>query len=509
MRLRLFHKLFFLVAMIALLAALAMALVLSLNLKRGFTGYLQARDDEQLQAFVAAAEQAISRRGNAAALIAGTASWPEMYAAMIRNGDVPNTPPDFNEQNRPPPPRAERQRPRPPHDRPPLEGPPYDRPPFDRPPSDRQGRPPPEVFALRVLIFNAQGAQMLGPKPALQPVMLEHPIKVGGITVAYAKLLPPSRVPHDLDVRFLHGQYRDAAILTVVLLLLASIVAYFFARSGVARLLEMQRATTAIAGGDLAARVHVNGADEISAMGLNINSMAVNLQQLDAARRRWLAEISHELRTPLSVLVGELHALREGVRVVDMHAVHSLSEEAQRLERLVNDLHFLAVSDLSTASCEFAPCDAVRIIEKVVARYAAAFAQAKLDLRVDCGVLSHLAVVWDHTRVDQLLANVLSNSLRYTDAPGELRVVLRQLDNTAQISVDDSAPAVPKALLGRLFEPLFRVEASRARVSGGSGLGLAVCQSIVRAHGGSIAAASSELGGLCLRIVLPLDASTT
>ena len=160
---------------------------------------------------------------------------------------------------------------------------------------------------------------------------IEHAIVVGGETLAMARLLPRPPTPRNVDVNFLQRQYRDASLLTLLLVMLASIVAYFFARSGTARLLEMQRATTAIAAGDPSSRVKISGTDEISPMGENINSMALNLQQLDAARRRWLAEISHELRTPLSVLVGELDALKQNVRPLSMPAIDSLREEAQRI----------------------------------------------------------------------------------------------------------------------------------------------------------------------------------
>jgi two-component system, OmpR family, sensor histidine kinase BaeS len=502
MRLRLFHKLFLLVAISVSLAAMAMAIVLSLNLKRGFADYLNARDAEQLSGFVESAADLIEARGNAAALHKDAALWTLLLAELARAGEIPGARPDapFPELGRPRrPPQGQNQSD------------------FDLPPPEQNGPksrrprrpPPPDNFAIRLMLFDLEGKQFFGPTPASNIRTIQQAIAVAGKTVAIARLLPRAPAPRNVDVKFLQRQYRDASLLTLLLLVLASVVAYFFARSGTARLLEMQRATTAIAGGDLGSRVKVSGSDEISAMGENINSMALNLQQLDAARRRWLAEISHELRTPLSVLVGELDALKQNVRPLSMPAIDSLSEEAQRIERIVNDLHFLALSDLSGVPCQFAPCDAVAVIRKVANRFAGDFSAARVDLQVEVYSLNSLPVVWDAARITQLLSNILSNSLRYTDAPGTALLSLRSGSdsNIVSITLSDSAPGVPEVDLVRVFEPLFRLDSSRARVSGGSGLGLAVSQSIVRAHGGTIKAATSTLGGLSMQITLPLDAS--
>lgn len=108
-------------------------------------------------------------------------------------------------------------------------------------------------------------------------------------------------------------------------------------------------------------------------------------------------------------------------------------------------------------------------------------------------------------RIDQLLTNLLENSLQYTDAPGRLRLTLQAEDGLmATLTVEDSAPGVPPEGLAHLFEPLYRADASRSRQSGGSGLGLAICQAIGRSHGGCIAAQPSAWGGLCIVVSLPL-----
>ena len=109
----------------------------------------------------------------------------------------------------------------------------------------------------------------------------------------------------------------------------------------------------------------------------------------------------------------------------------------------------------------------------------------------------------DPERLHQLFSNLLSNSLKYTDPTGTLKISCQSIAGNAEIIFQDSGPSVPTADIDRLFERLYRVENSRSRASGGAGLGLAICKNIVEAHGGRIGAEASPLGGVLIRITLP------
>jgi len=492
MRIRLFHKLFLLIAGTAVLSALAMAAAVSLALNRGFLGYLEARDGEQLGNVANAVAEEIMVTGAAQDIRSGSRRLGDVLpGAFQRNPD---------RDRRPPPPRGAGP---PPGQWPPPGGPP-DGPP-DGPPRGAR-RPPPEGFGARLMIFDASGRQVYGPPPAAGPEAartLKREIRVDGQVLGTAWLLPLAPAPAGVEQRFLQSQHRSATLVTLGLLALAGVLAYWIARRGAKRIDGMAEVTRAIAQGDFGARMDVDGEDEISGMARNINAMSGELARLDTARRRWLAEISHELRTPLSALVGELDALKDGVRVLDKKAVHSLAQDAQRLTRIVQDLHFLAVSDLAGASCQIGDCDAVALVSNATARFRESLRAAGLVLTVDFGDLRVLPVRWDADRIDQLLANLLSNSERYTDAPGEVRVRVASRGADVCIEVDDSAPSVPAENFELLFEPMFREDAARMRVPDGSGLGLAVARAIARGHGGSISAAASPLGGLSVRVVLP------
>jgi two-component system sensor histidine kinase BaeS len=231
--------------------------------------------------------------------------------------------------------------------------------------------------------------------------------------------------------------------------------------------------------------------------------MALSLQQLEGARRQWMADMSHELRTPLTVLRGEIDALIDGVMPLQPSAIKSLKDEVLQLNALVDDLHLLAMSDLKALPCYFEEFDIVTLLEKMVLRFTPRATQSGLSLKLEVITPSEKWVHWDAKRIEQLISNLIDNSLRYTDAPGHVVIKLTANSNHVTIGVSDSSPAVTKADLPSIFEPLFRADAARQRIGAGSGLGLAICSAIVQAHNGSIHATASDLGGLCVQIVLP------
>lgn len=506
MRLRLFHQLFILITATVLVAVLSMAAVMALNLQRGFAGYLEARDTEELEQFVAVASQRIAAGGGAPALRDGRITLGSLLGDLAKSQGRPPRP-------RPPPPPGMGP---PPGYGPPDFGPPPEMdgrrppPPPPRGPHGRRPRPP-EDFGARLILFDASRTLIAGPPGAatFPPERgTTRPIQIDGRTVALVQLIPRGRTPRGVEARFLTSQYRGAMWLAVLLIALGALAAWGLARLGAKRLARVKDATDAIAGGDFSYRLPDHGHDEIDEVARNVNRMADSLARLDTARRRWLAEVSHELRTPLSAIRGELDALEDGVRVLDAAAVVSLNEEARRLSGLIEDLHFLAMSDLSGQPCHFAPADAVALCCRAVVRFGSQAQAAGIELTFENAVDDDRAVLWDAGRIEQLLANLLSNSLRYTDAPGKVRLSLASADGRLQLTVEDSAPGVPPEHLDQLFVPLYRLDAARSRVTGGSGLGLAVSEAIVRAHGGTIAAEASSLGGLAIRIDLPREAAT-
>jgi two-component system sensor histidine kinase BaeS len=291
----------------------------------------------------------------------------------------------------------------------------------------------------------------------------------------------------------------------VVLLLTALAVAAWLSRQWARPLAAVHEATSRIAKGELGVRVPVSRGDEIGDVVNNVNLMAESLQRMEGARRRWMADISHELRTPLASLRGEAEALLDGVRPLTRAAVVSLHEDMLRLSALVEDLHLLAMADLHSLPCRLADIDAVELVRDTVRRFESRALAVGLTLICDA-LPPRLPVLWDPARIEQLLSNLLENSLRYTDAPGRVEVALMIEGDKVRLSVADSAPGAASVELARLFEPLYRADEARGRHNGGSGLGLAICEAIAQAHGGRMAAQPAALGGLLMTVMLPTQA---
>lgn len=470
------------------------------NLRQGFGAYLQARDVERLDLLVQVLVQDIEQSGGAQAWKSKPLNMPTLLRAhalldgVAPRGEGPQGPESPSAHPGPPP--QERGFPFPPR----------------RPPPPPNG---PERFGARVAVFIPEGQRWVGP-PLLDgaAALIERPVEWDGQVVAVAKLRPMARMPEAHEARFLRAQYQGIAAVAVALMLLALACAWWLARQWARPLVAVQRATERIAGGELDVRLPLSRSDEIGDVMRNVNHMAESLQRMESTRRRWMADMSHELRTPLAVLRGEIEALVDGVRPLTPQAMLSLREDVLRLGALVDDLHLLAMADLQALSCRLTAMDATEAVQSALDRCQRRAAQAGLTLAWAGLPPPELRVCWDPQRMDQLLTNLLENSLRYTDAPGAVRVSLAVAEGAGvapgprvHLSVADSAPGVPAADLHRLFEPLYRADQARSRHTGGSGLGLAIVAAIAAAHQGSVQAQPSPLGGLCVVVDLPLNAS--
>lgn len=497
MKLRLFHQQLIVISAAALIAALSMALLSAINLRNGFNGYLAARDALELDQFVAVAKARLARDGGETALHEGRVTLHSLLRELaVAEGRGPRDGP-------PPPP------PGPPPGAAPFDlvgGPPQGPP---RPGLFGNRPPPPEDFGARLILLDALGRVLAGPPgsqefPASEGV--SRAIRLGGRLVATVRMIPRGPVPIGVDARFLTTQYEGAALLVLLLLVLGALPAWGIARVATRRISLIHAATDAIARGDLAARVPAHGSDELGDMARNINHMAESLQRLDAARRRWLAEVSHELRSPLTAIRGGLDALEDGVRPLSQGAIASLNEDAHRLSRLVDDLHVLAMADLAALPCQFQRFGVIEFCRGLFEQVGPQATAGQIAFSLEVGTMPEILVQWDASRIEQVLVNLFSNSLRYTDAPGLVTLTLAATGDHVVLRVDDSEPGIPAEHIGRIFEPLYRLDAARSRATGGSGLGLAVCDAIVRAHRGTITAQPSPLGGLRVTLTLPFDA---
>lgn len=456
-------KLFIAVLTTMILVVVAMAVANGVSFSRGFLGYLNELSVQRMESVQ-----------------------PRFVAAWRTHQDwefVRDTPQAWFELIRPDRPLGD------------AEGPRFGRQP---PVSDLTGA----VF--RITLLDAQGARVIGYNQISQDA-IRLPIDVDGRTVGWLAMAPFQNVTEAGGQRFFHNQMLWSLAIGSVCVLLAGLIAWWVARRLLAPVRQVAAATHRLAAGDYAERVLVMTDDEAGQLGRDFNQLAHTLERNERLRREFMADVSHELRTPLSVLRGELEALEDGVRKPDRASLQSLQGEVARLGKLVDDLYELSLTDVGALSYRKETIDVQDEIRRAVALQVERFRQRDLRLSVEAPPLAQW-IAADADRLQQLFSNLLENSLRYTDPGGELRIVLSDDPELLRIDFIDSAPGVEDDQLPRLFERFYRTEGSRNRETGGAGLGLAICESIVTAHGGSLSAERSPLGGLWLRIRLPKGA---
>lgn len=364
-----------------------------------------------------------------------------------------------------------------------------------------RGRPPGRRAPLFVLA-DSERRTIIGP-PRVSPETQWLAINNNGSIVGYLGYRRLNRLDSELDQAFEKQQTASFAYAGLGMVLLSAILAIPMASLLIKPLLRMGNAVEFMGQGDYTQRLPGQRNDELGELSRNINQLATTLEHNRESRQRWIAEISHELRTPMAVLRGEIEALQDGVRTMNADALNSLHSEIMRLNRLVDDLHTLSLSDIGALD--------YRTEAVVVESLLADFIEAKADDVASASLTLHTAfaepgfvVNADSQRLLQLFSNLFQNSIRYTDEGGVLDIKTEHVNGKLHIVWADSSPGVPEDALPQLFDPLYRVENSRNRATGGSGLGLSIARKIVEGHEGSISASVSALGGLQLDICLPL-----
>jgi two-component system OmpR family sensor kinase/two-component system sensor histidine kinase BaeS len=303
------------------------------------------------------------------------------------------------------------------------------------------------------------------------------------------------------------------------------LLAVFFAQRLSRPLRDITRAAQQLAGGQLDVQVRRAPIRELDTLAQAFNAMARSLEQADKQRRQMTADIAHELRTPLTIIKGRLEGLQDGVYSPTPEEVDRLLGETALLERLIEDLRLLALAEAGQLPLYREPLDARDLLESARLAFAGQAASQGVALHIEAaGALSQIDA--DPQRMAQVLANLVANALRYTPEGGsitlrvssEFKVMSSELavysadtqnsklktQNSVVFQVSDTGRGIAPEDLPHVFDRFYRADRSRARGSGGAGLGLAITRQIVVAHGGQIWA-ESELGhGTTISIALPV-----
>jgi two-component system, OmpR family, sensor histidine kinase BaeS len=328
-------------------------------------------------------------------------------------------------------------------------------------------------------------------------------IAIDGQTVGWLGLHKKEHLANPLAVGFLSQQSHMLYIIGGGILLLTAVVTFLLSRHLLAPVDKLTAGTQALMARRFDTRIEVESKDELGQMAADFNTMAQILEKYEHMRRQWISDISHELRTPLSVLRGEIEALKDGVREVNRDTLNSLLVEARHLSKIVNDLHELSLADTGALSIKKAPVDPAAILKETLGHFRRSFAENQITIENNMENQPPFNIIGDADRLRQLFSNLVENTQRYADAPGILKIGQECNENRLILFFEDSGPGVPEGELDLLFDRLYRVDRSRSRAQGGSGLGLSICKSIVSALGGEIRATNGNSGGLRIEIELP------
>ncbi|MDP2916686.1 MAG: ATP-binding protein, partial [Dehalococcoidia bacterium] len=260
-----------------------------------------------------------------------------------------------------------------------------------------------------------------------------------------------------------------------------------------------------IARGDLGHRVKVSSRDELGELAQSFNAMASSLDRGEQARKRLVSDVAHELRTPLTIIEGTVDAIMDGVFQPDPERLGTIKEQTAVLTRLVSDLRDLSLAESGQMKLELAPSDMVELARRKLAQFEVAAKDKGITLMFDATPELPKVMV-DSFRMEQVLANLMTNAIRHTPPAGNIEVKVNkdEAGKNLLISVADTGEGIPPEHLNQVFERFYRVEDSRARSEGGAGLGLAIVRQMVEAHSGRVWVESQVGKGSTFYISLPL-----
>jgi len=290
----------------------------------------------------------------------------------------------------------------------------------------------------------------------------------------------------------------------LVAVAIAVAITFFLSRRTLAPVKALTSAAKRLGRGDFSQRVQIKDKSELGELARTFNSMAGDLERAEKLRRNMVADVAHELRTPLSNIRGYLEALRDGMIKPDAETIRSLYEEASLLSRLVDDLQELSLAEAGELKLVCQAEDIGELIRQTVAAVEAQERAKGLSLSVELPDKLPLVNI-DSRRIGEVLHNLLENAVAHTAKEGSITVAAKQWDNWVEVSVTDTGKGIPAEDLPNIFERFYRVDKSRARATGGSGLGLTIAKRLVEAHGGKIEVQSEPGKGSRFSFTVPVS----
>jgi len=372
------------------------------------------------------------------------------------------------------------------------------------------------IHGQRIILIDNQGTVIADSQGELlgEPYQADSPGRVisppwgeAAIATLYTspELLPragfASPPPSSLMLYLAIGRFFIWGGLVAVAIAVA--LAFILSRRTLAPVKALTLASERLGRGDFSQRVQIKDRGEFGELARTFNSMAGDLERAEKLRQNMVADVAHELRTPLSNIQGYMEALRDGIMKPDNKTIRSLYEEASLLSRLVDDLQELSLAEAGELKLVRQSGDIGEIIKQAVAAVEAKERASGVSLAVELPEKLPPVNI-DPRRIGEVLRNLLENAVAHTGKGDTVTVAARQLDRLVEIGVTDTGEGIPAKDLPNIFERFYRVDKSRTRATGGSGLGLTIARRLVEAHGGKIEVQSEPGEGSRFSFTVPV-----
>ncbi len=350
-------------------------------------------------------------------------------------------------------------------------------------------------------VLSDTGAQLTGTEVGQNWSSKSLRLSVGDVQIGRIYIKTQKRSP--LQKTFINSVNKSVFTGGLIGGIAGIVLALLFSRNILKPIRELTQATKKMKGGDLDQQVEVRSGGEIGRLGEAFNELAQRLKEQKTLREEMVSDVAHELRNPLSNIQGYLEGLKEGMVEPSERVFESLHQQSLVLNRLVNDLR-----DVNRAKAGQLQLDRKEVVlEDIIGKEAKALktrAEDKgISLREELN--ESTLVKADPERVTQVIRNLLDNAITHTPEGGEITLETHTSSGEAVTTVTDDGPGIPQEDLAHIFDRFYRVDKSRSRGTGGTGLGLTIAKEIVEAHGGEITAKSEEGEGATFSFTLPLS----
>lgn len=468
MRISIFTKLFISLFVTSLLLIIGMTIIVSYNFKTGFQDYQNQVEEQQVTKIAALISEHYTEREGWDYL----RKHPELLADAFTQLNIP-------------PPIPERPR----HDA--------------QTPVKLEWLSP---LSQRIFIIDAHRNWVIGHQTqsdgSAKLSTKEIPIYSDNSLVGWVILQQRLYLDGPIIERFYEQQQTNLFWIVALAGLASFLVALLLVGRFLAPLKHLKQGANSLSQGNYDYQFQTHGNDEFGELATRFQHLAKSLKTNKNTRQQWITDISHELRTPISVLRSEIEAIQDGIRQPNENNINSMHHQVIGLGRLIDDLYQLAKSDSGAYQLDIVDISVVSFLERILARFDHRANEKGIDIELAYNREQQYRLAGDEKMLEQLWVNIIENSLRYTDAPGLVRWSIDNTNGNIIIRCEDSSPSVDDVHLPKLFDRLYRVDMSRSRLFGGSGLGLSICKNIIAMHNGDIVAKRSPLGGLMIEITL-------